>query len=221
MSQTNQPTQPSRNTFRTASFVGLVLITILSLAFAGYTVLSPHVTTVTQQEFITNTQNLYSTQTTTSVSTATSATTITSTTSLGNTYSYNPYYPYDFAYYQNWYYQNCGAYCPPPSATYLYNYNYCDISKISASSNNTVRCYGYLSQDPNGCLELIVPMNNPYYYAQESPTYEYYSLHNLPSQYPSPGSWVTVTGQAYWGPTTNPGSASCPVNYINITSISQ
>jgi hypothetical protein len=220
MSQTNQSSQRGGNSLRTASFIGLVLIAIVSFGFAGYTSLSPHVTTVTQREFITNTQNFYRTQTTTS--TTTSASTITSTTSVGNMfgYQYNPYYQYDYAYYQNWYYQNCGAYCPPPSSDYLNNYNSCDISNISTGSN-MVRCYGYLSQDSNGCVELIVPMNHPYYYAQESPAYEYYSLHNLPSQHPPPGSWVTLTGQAYWGPTTNSGSASCPVNYINVTSISQ
>jgi len=223
LSQTNQPSNAPRSHLRTLGLVGLVLITILSLAYAGYTALNPHVVAVTQQQLVTNTRNLYSTQTVTTASTATSSTTITSTSTSTTTvqygygfgYGYFPYYPYPS-------YQNCGNYCPPPSSNYIYNYDSCNLSYASYTSigsNNTVRCYGYLYQDPSGCTELVVPITNPYYL--ESPVYQYYTLHNLPSTFPPMGSWVTVTGQVYQGYSAGPSGAACPLNYINITSITQ
>jgi hypothetical protein len=233
MSQTNQPNQPGnssqpgqasrpgRSSTRTLGIVGLVLVAILSLGFAGYSALNPQVRTVTQQLLVTNTQSVTNTQTVINTKTATSATTITSisTTSVGNVggFGYNPYYPYYEQYpYPN--YQTCGAYCPPPSSTYLNNYYSCNLN-TPAGANGTVQCYGYLYQDSNGCVELVVPISNPYYF--ESPVYQYYGLRNLPSNAPAMGTWVIVNGQLNQGSNTGSSGAVCPSNYVNVTSISQ
>ncbi len=224
MSQTNQPSQPSapsRNPLRMLTVVGLVLVTVLSLAYVGYNALNPHVMTATQQQFVTNTQNLYVTQTVTSLSTATSATTVMAATTPGGFGPPNQ--------------QGCGMiggpqYCAPPRSSYLDNYHYCNImygstgnvgnsGNVVTGNNNTVRCYGYLNKDSNGCIELVVPITSPYY--AESPVYQYYSLQNLPSNYPSVGSWVTVSGQVYQGFSGQPSGAACPSSYINVSSISQ
>jgi len=224
MSQTNQPSNTPRGRLRTLGIVGLVLVAILSLGYAGYTSLNPHIMTITQQQLVTNTRSLYSTQTITTSSTATGSTTITSistsTTTVQPAYGFG-YYPY-YPYYQYPSYQNCGNYCPPPGSSYLYNYDTCNLSYASYTvppSINTFRCYGYLYQDSSGCTVLMVPITNPYYL--ESPVYQYLTLHNMPSNAPPMGSWVTVTGQVYQGHNAGPSGAACPLNYIDITSITQ
>ena len=229
LSQTNQANQPSntpRSHLRTLGIVGLILVTILSLGYAGYTSLNPHVATVTQQQLVTNTQNLYSTQTvTTATTTATTTTSSTTTTSTSTTTEQSGYgFMYEFyPPFENPPYSNCGTYCPPPGSTYyLNNYNSCNLSYASynePSSNNMVSCYGYLYQDSAGCTDLVVPIANPYYL--ESPVYQFLNLHNMPSNSPPLGSWVTVTGQVYQGYSAGPSGAACPLNYINVTSITQ
>ncbi len=225
MSQTNDPNQSSqpqsgRSSLRKFGIVGLVLVAILSLAFAGYTAQTPHITTVTQQQLLTNTQSLTNTLTITNTKITTSATTITSTivstTSIGYGDGYG--YGYGNGYYPNYpYYQDCGASCPP-SPSYLNNYNTCNLN--SPAGSNTFQCYGYIFQDSGGCVELAVPMPNPPYYF-ETPVTHYYGLHNLPSNTPPMGSWVTVTGQWNQGTNTSPSGAACPFNYLNVTSITQ
>jgi hypothetical protein len=153
------------------------------------------------------------TATTSTTTTSTSTTTVQSAYGFG--YGYYPYYPYPS-------YQNCGNYCPPPGVNYPYNYDTCNLSHASyteTGSNNTARCYGYLYQDSNGCTVLVVPITNPYYL--ESAVYQYFTLHNMPSNAPPMGSWVTVTGQAYQGYTASSSGPACPLNYINITTITQ
>ena len=224
MSQTNQPNQPSqprssRSSVRTLGIVGLVLVTILSLAFAGYIAQNPHVTTVTQQQLLTNTQSLTNTLTVTNTktATATSATTITSTTVSTTSIGYG--YGYGYGYYPGYpNYQNCGASCPP-SSSYLNNYNTCNLNNPTGSSS-TFQCYGYIYQDSGGCVVLAVPMPNPPYYF-ENPVTHYYGLHNLPSNSPPMGSWVTVSGQWNQGINTSPSGAACPFNYLNVTAIAQ
>jgi hypothetical protein len=196
--------------------MGLILITILSLALVGYTALNPHLATVTQQQFVTNTQNLYSTQTqtqtvtsigtqtVTSIGTVTSITTAITTTTAAYGYGYGNYY------------QNCGYYgCNNPNPGY--SYYQCQ----SAAYGYTVQCSGYLYQDASGCIELEIPVtnwvNNPY--TVVTTAMQYYTLHNLPSSIPPIGSWVTVTGQLYQGYNTGPNGAACPGNYINIITI--
>ena len=87
---------------------------------------------------------------------------------------------------------------------------------------NTVRCSGYLQQEPNGCMLLVVPavtwVNDPANVVTAG--LQYYTLHDLPASYPPPGAWVTVTGQLYQGYNTAPNGEACPGNYINVTSIS-
>jgi len=120
-------------------------------------------------------------------------------------------------------YSNCGNYCPPPGSTYyLNNYDTCNLSNASYTApgtNNMVSCYGYLYQDSAGCTDLVVPITNPYYL--ESPVYQYLNLHNMPSNSPPMGTWVTVTGQVYQGYSAGSSGAACPLNYINVTSITQ
>jgi hypothetical protein len=210
MSQTNsnQPNQPGNS--RNLGIIVLAIIAILGLGFAGYTSLNPHQVMVTQQQFVTNTLSSYNTQTVTVVSTVTGFSTVTSTatTGLGNGYNQNcPYY-------------GCSN-SPPP----YYSYPGYDINGNfnspcrSTGSNNTVQCSGYIGQNQNGCLVLVIPIRNPYYL--ESLVFQYYTLHNLPSSYPSTGTWVTVNGQLYQGYNTSSTGAACPGNYINVTSISQ
>jgi hypothetical protein len=224
--QSAQPSKGGRSGLQTAGIIGLVLIAILSLGFAGYTAMNPHATTVTQQQLLTNTQNVVNTQTqtVTSIQTVNQAATITQTNSgfgYGNGQGNNQVcmeygcypYPYNNAppplgsgYYYNGYYYAYnlnGNYVPPCETT---------------GSNNTSTCQGFLYENPNGCTELVIPIQNAY--IQESTAYQFYTLHNLPANLPSPGTWVTVNGQLFQGANTASNGASCPGNYINITSLS-
>lgn len=241
--QSKQPNQPSqsagqtsnggRGSLRTAGIIGLLLVAILSLGFAGYTALNPHVNTVTQQQFLTNTQSVYSTQiqTVTSVTQVTIATTTTKVAATGNGVGVGPgYYQYcsvyGCMYSPGQGYNNYNPYNPPnPWTPGYYNgayYGYWNGNFYppcqTGASNNTVTCSGYIFQAQNGCTVLVIPIANPYY--AESSTYQYYTLHNVPSNAPSNGSWVSVNGQLYQGSNTSSSGASCPGNYINVTSIS-
>ena len=91
-----------------------------------------------------------------------------------------------------------------------YDYNLCQ-----SINGQTTQCSGFLYQDLNGCVELVVPVNSPI----ASQVYQHYSLQNLPSSYPLLGSWVTVTGQVRQGSNFSPSGAACPGNYINVISI--
>lgn len=186
----------------------LVLVAVVSVAFIGYSGLNPHVVTVTQQQFLTNTQSLYSTQTVTSVSMLTSFQTVTSaaTTGYGNGYI-GPGY----GYYSN--YPNCSYY-----GCYYTQPAYASISDLckTTGQNSTIQCSGYLHQPSNACTELAIPYYNPN--ILESTAYLYLTLINLPSNIPSSGTWVTVTGDLNQG--YSPGSGVlCTSNYINVASI--
>ena len=239
VSEPDQPNQPgkrpsNRSRTRTIGIIGLALVAILALGFAGYTALNPRVTTVTQQQFLTNTQSVYNTQTQTmtAVSQVTQVVTVTNTqTTLGT--GLGP---------QSWYYQYCSPYgCMyPPGPSYntynpysppnpwypgYYNgayYGYWNGNFYppcqTNESNNTVTCSGYIFQAQNGCTVLVIPIANPYY--AESFAYQYYTLHNLPPNAPTNGSWVKLSGQLYQGVNTSSTGASCPGNYINVTTVS-
>ena len=228
---------------RTLGIVALVLVALASLGFAGYTVLSPHTTTVTQQQFITNTQNVITTQTqtqfVTSQAVATSLTTITNTAPNGNgnyqnyqvcgyygCYNYpgSGYYPTSPGYY---YYTNGNYYNYYPGSYYsnypYYYYGYYNggYTPPCQSSSGNVSCSGYLYNAGNGCTVLAIPtISNPYPSYATGDVLEYITLHNLPSNTPATGSWVTVTGQLYKGPNTSSSGQSCPDNYIVVGSIS-
>ncbi len=185
--------------------IGLIVIAILSLGFVAYATLNPRMMTVTQQQFLTNTQNQYVTQTVTSISTVTSLATVTTAASM-YTASTGVGYIGSGSY-------NCGNYgCTPPSLG-AYG-NLCN----SVSGNNTVQCSGYLSEPTDGCIELAIPYTNPD--LLESTAYQWYTLRNAPSTLPSAGTWVTVTGQLSQGYTAGANGAACAGNYINVNSIS-
>jgi len=246
---TSQPGQPGKSkgsSARTAGIIGLALVAILALGFAGYTALNPHVATVTQQQMVTNTQSVFSTQTVMSTSQIAQVVTVTNTQSASaqsaytqsvqtvqtavtpgpgvngyyaycspygcmnppptqyNTYNpYSPPNPWYPGYYDGLYYGFLNGYFTPP----------CQAGPAS----NNVSCSGYIFQANNGCNVLVIPIANQFY--SETYTFQYYTLHNLPSNAPSNGSWVTVTGQLYQGANTSTNGASCPGNYINVTSI--
>jgi hypothetical protein len=215
MSQASSPDQAGssgRSGLRSAGIVGLVLVALLSLGFAGYTVLNPHTVTVTQQQLLTHTQSVYSVETQTVIvaSTATSTATVTSAQPIG-------YGSYQVC--NNYYgcYQSSGSYYYYPG----YYYGYRSYLPCQSTSSNNVTCSGYLYQANNGCTLLAIPTaNNPYPSYATTLVYEYYALHNLPSNAPMSGTWVTVSGQLYQGYNTAPNGASCPTNYIIVTSIS-
>jgi hypothetical protein len=117
--------------------------------------------------------------------------------------NYNNYY---YNYYVNCYYNNS---CPsvgtsPPM-----------INSCQATSGQ-VQCVGYLYQDPNSCVVLVIPV----YSSIGLVSYQYYTLQKLPSSYPAIGTWVSVTGQLSQGTNFSSTGAACPGNYINTASIS-
>lgn len=112
--------------------------------------------------------------------------------------NYNNYY----SNYANCYYSNN---CAPV-------YNSCS----SPSTNSQVQCVGYLYQDPNACVILVIPV----YSSVGLLSYQYYTLQKLPSPYPPIGTWVSVTGQLTQGNNFSPTGGGCPGNYINVASIS-
>ena len=181
--------------------IGLIVITILALAVGGYSALNSHSTTITRQQFITNTQSVFNTQTQTAINTQT----VTSTVTKGNGVATLP-----AGYYQYCNYYNCNPYPAPPG---YYNWGCYSTS----AGNNTVQCSGYVYKDANGCVDLLVPIDNGYWNGIQ----QYYYLQNLPSSYPSTGSWVTVTGQLYLqGNNPAPNGSSCPTSSIWVNSIS-
>ena len=105
------------------------------------------------------------------------------------------------------------------SAQWYYNGNY--YTTCFPGPAFSIQCSGNLLRNPNGCtvLGFLVGnwVNDP---TNIVPTAtQYYTLQNLPSSIPPIGSWVTVTGYLYQGPNHSPTGASCPGNYINVTSI--
>jgi len=218
----SQPNQPSRSSGSKLTIAGLALVAILSLAFAGYTALNPHMPTVTQQQFLTNTQSFYNTQiqTATSFSTVTSVQVVTQTTTAG--YG-NGYYQngYGNGYYENCPYYGC-AYPPYPPQNYnpAYSnyYYYQPPCQASSAYSNAVSCQGFFYHASNGCTVLVIPVWNPA--IQESYVYQYYTLQNLTTTYPN-WTWVTANGQLYQGSNTSSSGAACPGNYITVSSISQ
>ncbi len=91
-------------------------------------------------------------------------------------------------------------------------YDYCQ----SPNGNSTMQCVGYLYRNPNGCLELVIPVYSPYGFL----SYQYYTLQNLPSSTPPIGTWAITTGQMHIGYNSAPNGAACPGNYITVNSLS-
>ena len=105
------------------------------------------------------------------------------------------------------------------SAQWYYNGNY--YTTCLPGPGSSIQCSGNLLRNPNGCtvLGFLVGnwVNDPTIIVPTAT--QYYTLQNLPSSIPPIGSWVTVTGYLYQGPNHSPTGASCPGNYINVTSI--
>lgn len=191
----------------------LVLVAVIAVAFVGYTALNPRLVTVTQQQFLTNTQSLYNTQTVTSVSMVTNFQTVTSVATTTNGYG-NGYQPPGYVNqptYQNY----CSYYgCYYGSPVYA---SISDLCKTSGQ-DSTVQCSGYLHEPSSACTELAIPYYNPQ--ILESTAYFYLTLYNLPSGHPSSGAWVTVSGVLNQG--YSPGSYGplCTNDYIIVSSLS-
>lgn len=98
------------------------------------------------------------------------------------------------------------------SAQAYFNGNY--FTTCLPGPGNWIQCSGNLLQSFTGCILIGLIASSGYTSATQ-----YYTLHNLPSTYPSLGSWVTVTGRLYQGLNYSPIGAPCPGNYINVTSI--
>jgi len=131
-------------------------------------------------------------------------------------YPYPPYYSgypgyYYYGGYPGYYYGGSypGYYNGVPAFASVYACN-------GSGYSNYVQCTGYIYQAANGCVELVVQVVNPYSYTS---ALQYYTLHNLSTTPPS-GTLVTVSGQMYRGYNTSSLGASCPGNYINVSSIS-
>jgi len=221
--QPQQSSQSSKGGKSAAVIIGVILIALIGIAFAGYTTLTPHTMTVTQQQFVTNTQSVYNTQTITAMSTLTpvatsSVASMTSTENVATTSSATVTgastimvtqagYGYGFA--------NCG-----PSGCYPSSLGAYGTMCQSLNQNGTLQqCSGYLYQPSNGgCMKLAIPYINPD--VLETTAYVYYTLQNLPSSIPPTGSWVTVTGQVYSSYTIASSGNSCGGSYIQVQSIS-
>lgn len=184
-------------------WLALIILAIVAVASVGLFAsvsMNPQTVTAVSTEFQTETSFITSTETSTSYSTVTSLMT---TTALAMGYPYS---------------QNCSNnYCQSPCYYCGYNPDINSIPCLTTAFSNAAQCSGFLFQDPNGCIELVIPINPVF----GGTVYQYYTLHNLPSTYPPIGSLVAVTGQLHQGYNTGPTGAACPGNYINVTSISQ
>ena len=181
--------------------LGVALIAIVSLGYAGYSAMNPHTMTVTAQQYVTNTQ--IGATTITSVATVNNQ--VTQTVTAGATAVSEPAYQ-----------MNCG----PGSSSYGCNWPYTYDACQGTGIGNGIACDGYLEQGPSGCVILAVPTDTV-----AQPAYDHYALQNLPSSYPSIGSWVVVKGGLTVSGTPTPTSASnqsnstCPTNTISVSSI--
>ena len=101
------------------------------------------------------------------------------------------------------------------SAQWYYNGSY--YTTCYPVSGNLIQCSGNLLQSPNGCVVLGFLVRSSIGLIST----QYYTLQNLPSSYPSVGSWVIVTGQLNQGANFSPSGAACPGNYISVTSITE
>ena len=199
MSQTTGNSDESGKAAAKPLNVVLIIITILSLGVAGYSTINPHITTVTQQQFVMNTQFLHTTLTVVNVATET----VTSVPIVPTISLPTGHYQYCNSY-------NCSPYAAPPG------YHDFGCGPYTVASDTTVQCSGYLYADGSGCIDLLVPVDNGY----SNNIQQYYYLRNLPASHPPIGSWVTVTGQLnQQGNNAGPNGGACPSSYINVTSV--
>lgn len=190
----------------TLGIIGVAIIAILSLSFAGYSAMNPHTMTVTGQQYVTNTQ--FGTVTATATQTMNNSQGM-QTVAVGAAVSGNGNGNTN----GNAYQMNCG----PDEFSYGCNWPYTYDACQGTGVGNGVTCDGYLLKGPNGCVELAVPTDTV-----QQPPYDHYALQGLPSSYPAMGSWVVVRGQLTLSgasPSAESSSASCPTNSIGVSSI--
>lgn len=192
MSQTATNSGSSKTSSKPLN-VALIIVTVLSLAFAGYTTFNPRVTTITQQHFVTNTSTFVSIGT----QTVASVTTVIYTSLPAGWYCYTPY--------------NCGPYVTPPG----YYFGCYQSPPYITANGNIVQCSGYLYTDGNGCVDLVVRTDN----GLSNNILQYYYLQNLPVSHPPIGSWVTVTGIIIQQGNNMGPNGACPTSSINVISI--
>ena len=149
----------------TLGIIGVALLAILSLGFAGYSAMNPHTMTVTGQQYVTNTQ--FGTVTATATQTVNSQ--VMQTVAVGAAVSGNGNTN------GNAYQMNCG----PDQYSYGCNWPYTYDACQGTGVGNGVTCDGYLLQGPNGCVELAVPTDTV-----QQPPYDHYALQGLPSSFP-------------------------------------
>jgi hypothetical protein len=188
----------------TLTIIGAALVAILSLGYAGYTMSTPHIATLTQQQYLTNTQNFYSTQTQTVTATNTVTSAAVVTNPAINLSGGGPGY-----------YQTCGYYgCSPAQG-----YTYTPCTPVGGNGSNQVTCYGYLIQNGNGCTQISVRTTDPNYWASGI-QYVHFALQNLPASYPAIGSWVNVTGQlSITDSNLAVANSACSPNTLTVSSI--
>jgi len=179
--------------------IGVGLLAVLNLGYAGYSAMNPHTMTVTGQQYVTNTQ--FGTTTVTAVSTVNNQVTQMVGASANATAA------------------NGGAYqlnCGPGEYSYGCNWPYTYDACQGTGQGNAVACDGYLMQGPNGCVELAVPTDTV-----QQPPYDHYALQNLPSSYPAMGTWVVVKGGLSLSSNQSSAlsSTACPTSAISVTSI--
>lgn len=210
-SQITQPNKPYRGYWAAIVVIAIIIIGFLGLVYSTNSPLATHNMTTTQQQLITNVQNIYTTQTVTTITSLSVGSTTSTITSIAPTVSGSGYPPYignGPVYPPYLEYQTCQYNCLYPAAGYN---NLCQPSGV----NGTVQCSGYIYHDTGGCVELAIPYVSPDYL--ESVAYQYYTLRNLSFV---PSGWVTVTGQLYQGFNTSPSGGVCPANYIEVSAIS-
>ena len=176
--------------------IGLALLAILGVGYAGYSAMNPHTVTITGQQYVTNTQ----------LGTTTMTSVVTTDSYVTQTVTSNPLAS------SGAYQLNCGIGSYSYGCNWPYTYDACQ----GTGQGNNVVCDGYLRQGPNGCVELSVPTDTA-----SQPPYDHYALQNLPSSYPPIGSWVVVKGQLSLvsSETLTSNMAACPANSIAVTSI--
>ena len=210
MSQSNVPSQVNQsNRTRRGSLVVLTVIAVLVIGFLSlvYSGGAPSATKVmtAQQQFVTNVQEVYTTETVTLTTSPVTSAAETSIDAIPVTSSGSGFGSYPPPYLQ---YQTCQINCFYPNPGYN---SLCQ----SAGTNSTVQCSGYIYHDTSGCVELAIPFVDPYY--MDSVGYQYYTLRNLPTFAAS--GWVTVTGHLYQGFNPSPTGGTCPLNYIDVSTI--
>ncbi len=204
--QIPEPNKPGHRYVAAIVVIVIVIVGFLGLVYSANSPLATRGMTTTQQQLITNVQDVYSTQTVTvtSISPVSSAAAITSIATTVSGFGNGPVYPPYLEY------QTCEYNCLYPAPGYN---SLCQSSSV----NGNVECSGYIYHDTGGCVELAIPFVNPDYL--ETVAYQYYTLRNLPTSFASSG-WVTVTGHLYQGFNVSPSGGLCPSNYIDVSAVS-